>query len=169
MHTVINANILSCIIHQLNIKKCITKQYHEMTIEYLSLFVSWVDSFLSLPLHHLLHSWLHHFLSKCSRWIRGSSRIESFIFPHRLRDLLWMVRAWSSIAPIFFSLIISWASSCVGSSTELLKVSHFLLAHILQKNESHDLGRPFKVVITTSTFSTSSFTASSCSLIWETP
>ena len=25
-----------------------------------------------------------------------------FHIPHRLRDLLWMVRAWSSIAPIFF-------------------------------------------------------------------
>ena len=35
-YTVINANILSCITHQLNIIKCITKQYHEMTIEYLS-------------------------------------------------------------------------------------------------------------------------------------
>ena len=42
----INVNNLSCIIHQLNINKCITKQYHEMTIEYLSLFVSWVDSIL---------------------------------------------------------------------------------------------------------------------------
>ena len=48
-YTVINANILSCIIHQLNINKC-------MTIEYLSLFVSWVNSFLSLQLHRLLHS-----------------------------------------------------------------------------------------------------------------
>ena len=71
-------NILSCIIHQLNINKCITKQYHEMTIEYLSLFVSWVDSLFQL--HHLLHSQQHHFLSKCSILIRGSSRIEFFIF-----------------------------------------------------------------------------------------
>ena len=90
-----------------------------MTIEYLSLFVSWVDSFLILSLHHILHSWLHHFLSKCSRWIRGSSRIEFFIFPHHLRDLLCMVRAWSLIAPIFSYLIMSRASS---SSQSLLKV-----------------------------------------------
>ena len=39
--------------------------------------------------------------------------------PHRLRDLLWMVRAWSSIAPIFSSLIMSQASY---SSQSLLKV-----------------------------------------------
>ena len=39
--------------------------------------------------------------------------------PHCLRDILWMVRAWSSIAPIFSSLIMSWASS---SSQSLLKV-----------------------------------------------
>ena len=32
--------------------------------------------------------------------------------------------------------------------------NHFLLAHIPQMNESHDPGRPFKVVITTSAFST---------------
>ena len=77
---VICINQESCLMHQLNINKCIKKQYHEMTMKYLSLFVSWVDSFLSLLLHHLLHSWHHHLLSKCSRWIRGSSRIESFIF-----------------------------------------------------------------------------------------
>ena len=39
--------------------------------------------------------------------------------PHRLRDLLCMVRAWSSVAPIFSYLIISRASS---SSQILLKV-----------------------------------------------
>ena len=43
--------------------------------------------------------------------------------PHRLRDLLWIVRAWSSVAPIFSSLIMSWASSSyVCSSQSLLKV-----------------------------------------------
>ena len=39
--------------------------------------------------------------------------------PHRLRDLLSMVRAWSSVAPIFSSLNMSQASS---SSQSLLKV-----------------------------------------------
>ena len=49
-----------------------------MTIEDLYLFVSWVDSFLSLHLHHILHS--SSFLIQMLRWIRGSSRIEFFIF-----------------------------------------------------------------------------------------
>ena len=42
--------------------------------------------------------------------------------PHCLRDLLWIVRARSSVASIFFSLIMSRASSCVRSSQSLLKV-----------------------------------------------
>ena len=42
--------------------------------------------------------------------------------PHRLRDLLWIVSVWSSVAPIFSSLIMSQASSCVHSSQSLLKV-----------------------------------------------
>ena len=39
--------------------------------------------------------------------------------PHHLRDVLWMVRAWSSVAPIFSSLIMSRASS---SSQSMLKI-----------------------------------------------
>ena len=38
--------------------------------------------------------------------------------PHRLRDVLWMARAWSLVSPIFSSLIMSRASS---SSQSLLK------------------------------------------------
>ena len=73
--------------------------------------------------------------------------------PHHLRDLLWMVRVWSSNAPIFFFL-------------ESAKSNHFLLAYILCMNESHDLGRQFKVAITTSAFSVSSSTASRCYAFW---
>ena len=80
--------------------------------------------------------------------------------PHRLRDLLWMVRAWSSIAPIFFFSSYESSFFFFPDSTES---NHFLLAHIPRINESHDPGRPFKVAITTSAFFTSSFTASSCS------
>ena len=40
--------------------------------------------------------------------------------PHHLRDLLWMVRAWSSVAPIFSSLIMSRA--CSSSAQSLMKV-----------------------------------------------
>ena len=39
--------------------------------------------------------------------------------PHRLRDLLWMVRAWYSFSPTFSSRA---SSSCVFSSHSLLKV-----------------------------------------------
>ena len=42
--------------------------------------------------------------------------------PHRLTDLLWIMRARSSVATIFFSLIMSRASSCVCSSQSPLKV-----------------------------------------------
>ena len=42
--------------------------------------------------------------------------------PHRLRDLPWIMSAWSSVAPIFFSLIVSLASSYVCSSQSMLKV-----------------------------------------------
>ena len=45
------------------------------------------------------------------------------------------------------------------------ETNHFLLEHIPLINESHDPRRPFKAVSTTSAFSTSSFVASSCSLI----
>ena len=48
--------------------------------------------------------------------------------PHRLRDLPWMVRAWYSIAPIFFFFL------------ESTKSNHFLSAHIPWINESHDPG-----------------------------
>ena len=43
--------------------------------------------------------------------------------PHRLRDLLWMVRAWYLVSPIFSSLIMSQdSSSCVCSTQSPLKV-----------------------------------------------
>ena len=48
---------------------------------------------------------------------------------------------------------------------ESAESNQFVLAHIPGMNESHDPGRPFKVVITTFSFSTSSSTASRCSLI----
>ena len=131
-----------------------------MTIEYLCLFVSWVDSFSSLQLHHLLHSL---FPIQMLRWIRGSSRVEFIIFL-----IAWgILFGWRELdLPIFFSLTMSWASSCVCSSWNVFESNHFLLAHIPWMNESHDPGRPFKMAITTSTFFISSSTASSCSSFW---
>ena len=87
-----------------------------MTIEYLSLFVSWVDSFLSLQLYHLHNSIISYPNDKrfFKNWV--------FHILHRLRDLLWIMSAWSSVSPIFSSLIMTWASSCVHSFHSLLKV-----------------------------------------------
>ena len=94
-----------------------------MTIEYLSLFVSWVDSFLSLPLHHLLHDIIISYsnVKMDKRFFKN----WALHIHHRLRDLLWIVIAWSSFAPIFSSLIMSRASSCVHFFQSLLKVITF--------------------------------------------
>ena len=78
--------------------------------------------------------------------------------PHCLRDLLWIMRAWSLVAPIFSSLIMSRDYFFSALFLESAESDHLLLAHIPQMKESHDPGRPFKVVITTSAFSTSSST-----------
>ena len=88
--------------------------------------------------------------------------------PHHLRDLLWIVSAWSSVTPMSsFSYYESRFFLC-ALFPEFVESNLFLLAHIPRMNESHDPRRPFKVVITISVFSTSSSTTSSCSLIWET-
>ena len=76
-------NNLSCITHQLNIIKCITKKYHEMATEYLS-FICFVGRL------HLDHSALSYssFMKssfiQMIRWIRGSSRIEFFSYSSSL-------------------------------------------------------------------------------------
>ena len=74
MHTIINANILSRITHQLNIK-----QYHEMTTEYLS-FIHFMDRLLDPSALSSSSFMTSSFLIQMLRWIRGSSRIEFFIF-----------------------------------------------------------------------------------------
>ena len=81
--------------------------------------------------------------------------------------LVWTLRDWYSIYPIFSSLVMICDFPCVNSSQGLLKVIKVLLEHITWMNESHDLGRPFKVVITISYSSTFSSTTLSCSLIWS--
>ena len=88
-------------------------------------------------------------------------RVLPFLF------LVCVVRAWSSF-PIFSSRAMIRASSCEHSSHSLLKVINFILPQIPWMKASYDLGRPLRVVITISPFSTSSSIASSCSLIWET-
>ena len=121
-----------------------------MTIEYLSLFVSWVDSFLSLQLHSVV-SYPNAEMDKrfFKSWVLH--------IPHCLRDLLWMVRSWSSIA-----LLMSRASS---SSQSLLKVITSFWHTFLVWMNPMILGGHSR---SPSPLLHSSLTASSCSLIWET-
>ena len=65
-------------------------------------------------------------------------------------------------------ILFSYYESSLFFFLDSAESNHFLLPHIPRMNDSYDPGRPFKVAITTSAFSTSSSTASSCSLIWET-
>ena len=84
--------------------------------------------------------------------------------PHRLRDLLWKVSAWSSIAPIFSSLLMIQASS---SSQILLKVITSFWNTFLEWMNSMILGghsRWTSSLLHSSLF----FIVSSCYLIWET-
>ena len=123
-----------------------------MTIEYLC-FICFVGRL------HLDHSALSSssfmkssFLIQMIRWIRGSLRIEFFIFL-----IAWGIffEWWEldlQLLPSSSSILMSRVSSSSAES------NHFLLAHIPRMNESHDLGRLFKVAITTTAFFTSSFT-----------
>ena len=108
-----------------------------MTIEYLSFvcFVgtpSWSFCFIIFFIHEIIISY-------------PNDKMDKRFSRNRLRDLLWMERAWYSIAPIFLF-------SSFFFFPELAEINHFLLAHIPRMNESHDPGRPFKVAITTSAF-----------------
>ena len=98
------------------------------------------------------------FLIQMLIWIRGSSRFESFVF----------LIAWGSLIFSFSHLFFSYYESSFFFFPESAKSNHFLLAHISCMNESYDLGKPFKVAITTFALSTSSSTVTSCSLIWDT-
>ena len=103
------------------------------------IFISFmVDSFLSLLLHHLLHSWHHHFLSK---WIRGSSELIPSYSSSLEGSSLNRERLIFSCSHILFSYYGSSFILCV-LFPESAKSNHFLLAHIPWMNESHDLGRP---------------------------
>ena len=85
---------------------------------YLYLFLgytpSWVFSFIIFFIHDSIISYPNAEVDK------KFFKIWGIHIPHWLRDLLWMVRAWSSIASIFSSLLMSRASS--SSSQSLLKV-----------------------------------------------
>ena len=90
-----------------------------MTVDYyLYLFrgytPSWVFSFIVFFIHNSIISYPK---SKVDRKFFKSWVLH---IPHRLRDLLWMMRAWSSVSSIFSTLLMIQSSS---SSQSLLKVT----------------------------------------------
>ena len=96
------------------------KQMHNKTISWndnwILIFICFLGRLLVEPSASSSSSFIiASFLIQMLRWIRG----WVLHIPHRLRDLLWMVRAWSLVAPTFSSRA---SSSCVFSSQSLLKV-----------------------------------------------
>ena len=73
----------------------------------------------------------------------------------------WNSRAWLSSSHVFSSLVINKDYSYVHSSHNILNLVRFLLEQIPWMNDSHDLGRSFNVVVTTSASSKLSPIASS--------
>ena len=145
------------------------KQMHNKTISWnynwILIFICFEGRLLLEPSASSSSSFIiASFLIQKLRWIRSSSRVEFFIFL-----IAWGIFfGWKSLIfncshLLFLSFFFLWVLFL--ESTES---NHFLLAHIPRMNESHDPRRPFKLAITTSAFFTYSFTASSCSLIWET-
>ena len=136
--TVIHATSLSCITRRLNIIKYITKQYHEMTIEYLY-FICFVGR-LHL-LYHLLHWRNHHFLSK---WQELSSSYSSSLEGYSLNGerlifncshllLLWiMSQAESNYFLLAYILCVN--PMILGGHSQcllLLRLLHHSIRHLL--------------------------------------
>ena len=135
---------------------------HNQTVSWndnwILIFISFVGRFLLEPSASSFSSFIiESFLMQMLRWIRGSSRVDFFI----------LLIAWGILfESLIFScshLLFSYYESSFFFFSKFSESNHFLLAHIPHMNESHDLGRPFKVAITTSYSTTTS-----CSLIWET-
>ena len=102
------------------------KQMHNKTI-------SWKDNWILIFICFMGRLLLEPSASPSSLFIISypNAKMDKWFFKswvlcisHHLRDLLWMVRAWTSVAPIFSSLIMSRDSS---SSQSLLKVITSLL------------------------------------------
>ena len=145
------------------------KQMHNKTISWndnwILIFICFMGRLLLEPSTSSSSSFIiASFLIQMLRWIRGSSSVVFFVFL-----IAWGISLdGESLIFSFSHLLFSYYESSFFFFPESAESNHFLLAHIPHMNESYDPGRPFKVAITTSTFFTSSFTASSCSLIWET-
>ena len=116
MHISSILSLMQTFYHQLNINKLHKKNMKWQLNTYLYLFrgytPSWVFRFIVFFIHDGIISYPN---AKVDKKFFKSWDLH---IPHRLRDLLWMVRTWSSVAPIFSSLLMSRASS----SRSLLKV-----------------------------------------------
>ena len=90
------------------------------------------------------------FLIQMLIWIIVSSRVESFV----LILIAWGIffGLWELYLQLLpFSLLLFESSFFLCALfLESIEGNHFLLAHIPRMNKSHDLGRPFKVLITIS-------------------
>ena len=130
------------------------KQMHNKTIWWnvnaILIFICFVGRLLLEPSSSSSSSFITtSFLIQMLRWIRGSSRVESFVFL-----IAWGIffESWAlDIQLLPYSLLLVWVSFilCV-LFLESTESNHFLLAHIPRMNNSHDFGRPFKVIITIS-------------------
>ena len=123
------------------------KQVHNQTISWND---NWIFIFICLVGRLLEPSAsTASFLIQILKWIRGSSWVESFIFL-----IAWAIffESWElDLQLLPSSLLLLWVDiflMCI--LPRVYWRNHFLLAHIRRMNESHDLGRPFKVVITIS-------------------
>ena len=138
------------------------KQMHNKTI-------SWNDNWILIFNCFLGRLLLDPFASPSSSFMNSSFLIQalnmdkSFFknwvlhIPHRLRDLLWIVSTRSLVAPIFSFSYYELSFFLCALFPESAESNHFLLEHIPRMNESHDPGRPFKVVIIVSYSSLTAF------------
>ena len=138
------------------------KQMHNKTISWnenwILIFICFVGRLLLEPLASSFSSFITtSFLIQILRWIRGSSRIGSFIFLILEGSSLNRESLIFSCSHLLYSYYESIFFLC-ALFPESAKSNHFLPAHIPRMNESHDPRRPFKVVIIVSY---SSSTASS--------
>ena len=119
-----------------------------MTIEYLS-FVCFVGRFLDHSPSSSSSFMKSSFLIQMIRWIRGSLRIDFFIFL-----IAWGIffEWWELDLQLLPSFFFSSYETRFIFFPESVESNYFLLEHIPWMNEFYDPGRPFKVAITTSAF-----------------
>ena len=129
----------------MNINKCITKQYHKND-NWILIFIFFMGKLLLDPSASSSSSFITtSFLIQMLRWIRGYSRIESFIF-----IITWGIffESWElDLELLLFSYYESRFFLC-SLFLDFTEGNHFLLAHIPWMNESHDLGRCNTPVLT---------------------